>query len=125
MKSKIVCAALSLLAVSAFAAPAVATAPASAAAKVAPAAKATTTTTTTVTKPAAPAPAPAATTVTTTTTTAAAPGQVWVNTASKSKVYHCAGTKYFGKTKKGEYMSVADAEAKGFKAAAGKACAAK
>ena len=123
MKSKIVCAALSLLAVSSFAAPAVATAPASAAAKVAPAAKVTTTTT--VTKPAAPAPAPAATTVTTTTTTAAAPGQVWVNTASKSKVYHCAGTKYFGKTKKGEYMSVADAEAKGFKAAAGKACAAK
>ena len=47
-------------------------------------------------------------------------GKVWVN--MESKVYHCPSDKWYGKTKKGEYLSEADAKAQGFKPDHGKAC---
>ena len=47
-------------------------------------------------------------------------GKVWVNAASK--VYHCPGTKYYGKTKAGEYMTEAEAKAAGNHPVNKKAC---
>ncbi|QRN52094.1 hypothetical protein [Dyella caseinilytica] len=50
------------------------------------------------------------------------PGQVWVNTASKTKAYHCQGSKWYGTTKQGKYMSTSDAQAAGYHAAKGEKC---
>lgn len=48
------------------------------------------------------------------------PDKVWVNTASK--VYHCPSDRWYGKTKHGEYMTEADAKAKGIRPDHNKPC---
>lgn len=66
--------------------------------------------------------APAAKTAAPTTATAGGGfGKVWVNT--NAKTYHCEGTKFYGKTMVGQYLTESDAKAKGNHADHGKACA--
>jgi hypothetical protein len=45
---------------------------------------------------------------------------VWVNTTSK--VFHCPATRWYGKTKNGEYMSEAEAVKKGYRPVGDKMC---
>lgn len=46
--------------------------------------------------------------------------KVWVNT--RSHVYHCPGTQWYGKTKQGRYLSESEAQKEGDRPAYGHSC---
>jgi hypothetical protein len=46
--------------------------------------------------------------------------KVWVNT--NSRVYHCPGTRWYGTTKRGEFMTQCEAQSKGYRPAYGATC---
>jgi hypothetical protein len=46
--------------------------------------------------------------------------RVWVNTATG--VYHCPGSRWYGNTKQGQYMTQAEAQEKHYRPAYGKVC---
>ncbi len=46
--------------------------------------------------------------------------RVWVNT--NSGVYHCPGTRWYGNTKQGEFMTQKNAQGSGYRPAYGKVC---
>lgn len=47
-------------------------------------------------------------------------GSVWINT--RSRVYHCPGSRYFGQTSKGRYSTEAEAVLEGARPAYGRKC---
>jgi hypothetical protein len=46
--------------------------------------------------------------------------KVWVNT--NSGVYHCPGTRWYGNTKSGQFMTQREAQSKGYRPAYGSVC---
>jgi hypothetical protein len=46
--------------------------------------------------------------------------KVWVNT--NSGVYHCPGTRWYGNTKSGRFMTQREAQSKGYRPAYGAEC---
>jgi hypothetical protein len=50
----------------------------------------------------------------------AAPNKVWLN--ASTKVYHCPGDRYYGRTKAGKYLTEPEAKATGAHAPRGESC---